>query len=92
MKKRTGCWGEGKFVGILGYTDDLLLISPSLDGLQEMTKSCEDYARSLNLSFSTNVNLMKCKTKCMAFLNQECELRNITMDEKDLPWVKRLNI
>ena len=53
-----------------------------------MTKSCEDYARSLNLSFSTNVNLMKCKTKCMAFLNQERELKNITLDGKDLPWVK----
>ena len=87
-KKRTGCWVEGKFVGILGYADDLLLISPSLDGLQEMTKSCEDYARSLNLSFSTNMNLMKCKTKCMAFLNQERELKNITLDGKDLPWVK----
>ena len=87
-KKRTGCWVEGKFVGILGYADDLPLISPILDGLQEMTKSCEDYARSLNLSFSTNVNLMKCKTKCMPFLNQERELKNITLDGKDLPWVK----
>ena len=53
-----------------------------------MTKSCEDYARSLNLSFSTNVNLMKCKTKCMAFLNQERDMKNITLDGKDLPWVK----
>ena len=77
-KKKTGCWMEGKFVGILGYVDDLLLVSPSLDGLQEMIKSCGEHARSLNLSFSTNANLMKCKTKCMAFLNQERELKNIT--------------
>ena len=28
-KKKTGCWVEGKFVGILGYADDLLLLSPS---------------------------------------------------------------
>ena len=77
---------EGKFVGILGYADDLLLLSPSLDGLQEMIKSWGEHARSFNLSFSTNANLMKCKTKCMAFLNQERELKNITLDGKDLPW------
>ena len=79
---------EGKFVGILGYAGDLLLLSPSLDGLQEMIKSCGEHARSLNLSFSTNANLMKCKTKCMAFLNQERELKNITLVGKDLPWVR----
>ena len=87
-KKKTGCWVEGKFVGILGYADDLLLLSPSLDGLQEMIKSCGEHARSLNLSFNTNANLMICKTKCMAFLNQERELKNITLDGKDLPWVR----
>ena len=65
----------------------LLLLSPSLDGLQEMIKSCGEHARCFNLSFSTNANLMKCKTKCMAFPNQERELKNITLDGKDLPWV-----
>ena len=87
-KKKTGGWVEGKFVGFLGYADDLLLLSPSLDGLQEMIKSCGEHARCLNLSFSTNANLMKCKTKCMTFLNQERELKNITLDGKDLPWVR----
>ena len=86
--KKTGCWVEYKFVGILRYADDLRLLSPSLDGLQEMIKSCGEHARSFNLSFSTNANLMKCKTKCMAFLNQERELKNITLDGKDLPWVR----
>ena len=57
-KKKTGCWVEGKFVGILGYADDLRLLSPSLDGLQEMIKSCGEHARSLNLSFSTNACLV----------------------------------
>ena len=71
-------------IGILGYADDLLLLSSSLDGLQEMIKSCGEHARSLNLSFSTNANLMKCKTECMAFLNQERELKNITLDGKHL--------
>ena len=87
-KKKTGCWVGGKFVGILGYADDLLLLSPSLDGLQAMIKTCEEYAKSLNLSFSTHDNPKKCKTKCLAFLKQERHLKNITLDGKDLPWVK----
>ena len=62
-KKKAGCWVEGKFVRILGYADDLLLLTPSLDGLQKMIKSRGEHNRSLNLSFSTNANLMKCKTK-----------------------------
>ena len=45
--------------------------SHQVDGLQEMIKSCGEHARSLNLSFSTNANLIKCKPKCMASLNQE---------------------
>ena len=87
-KKKTGCWVMDSFVGILGYADDLLLLSPSLDGLREMIKTCEEYAKSLNLSFSTHINPNKCKTKCMAFLNNERDLKNIMLDGKELPWVK----
>ena len=85
-EKKTGCLVEGKFIVILGYATDLLLLSTSLDALEEMIKSCGYYARSLNLSFSTN--LMKCKTKCMAFLNQQRELKNTTLDGKDFPWAR----
>ena len=28
-KRKTGCWENGSFVGILGYADDLVLLSPS---------------------------------------------------------------
>ena len=86
-KKNTGCWMNNTFVGILGYADDLILLSPSLDGLQSMMKTCADYAKTHNLSFSTHVNPKKCKTKCMAFVNNDRELRNIMLDGKPLPWV-----
>ena len=38
-KRKTGCWVKGSLVGIVGYADDLLLLSPPLDGLQEMVKT-----------------------------------------------------
>ena len=87
-KKKTGCWMNNAFVGILGYADDLLLLSPTIDGLQSMFNTCEDYAKTHNLSFSTHANPTKCKTKCMAFVKDDRELRSITLDGKLLPWVE----
>ena len=43
-KKQTGCWFNDKFIGIVGYADDLLLLSPTLHALQEMAKTCEEFA------------------------------------------------
>ena len=87
-KFRTGCWMNGSFAGIVGYADDLLLLSPTIDGLQEMVKNCESYAQDHNLKFSTNDNLKKCKTKCIAFIKKDKPLKNIVLNGKNLPWVK----
>ena len=86
-KRKTGCWVNGTYVGIVAYADDLMLLSPTLDGLQEMTKTCEDYASTHNLSFSTNPIIKKCKTKCLAFLKKERNLSNIKLNGMELPWV-----
>ena len=77
---------KGHFVGILGYADDLLLLAPSHDALQEMI-SCEHHAKELNISFSTNENPKKCKTKCMSILKKDRDMKNITLGGKQLPWV-----
>ena len=53
-EKKTGCWINGDFVGIVGYADDNFLMSATLDGLQEMLDTREDYANEHNLTFSTN--------------------------------------
>ena len=39
-----GCWANGKYHGIFGYSDDNMLLSPTQFGLQEMLKICEKYA------------------------------------------------
>ena len=52
-KKRTGCWVNNMFIGIVGYADDLLLLSPTIEGLQEMVKTCETFASDHKLRFST---------------------------------------
>ena len=75
-KKRTGCWINNNYIGILGYADDIFLLSPTRDGLQEMVKTCDNYATHHNLTFSTNSDYRKCKTKCLAFLKNTRNLKN----------------
>ena len=65
-KKKSGCWIHNDFFGIIGYADDIFLLSPLLDALQDMIATCENYASAHNLSFSTDVNTNRCKTKCLA--------------------------
>ena len=83
-----GCCKGRNYVGVLGYADDLYLMAPCIGGLQEMLKVCEKYAEDHNLKFSTDVNPNKSKTKCMAYLHKEHELRNLTLCGNKLPWVK----
>ena len=75
------------FAGIFGYSDDNLLLAPSLDSLQEMLKVCEQYAAEHNLKFSTNENPVKCKTKCIAFQKQDHPRRSVELCGVPLPWV-----
>ena len=87
-RKKTGCWMNKEFVGILGYADDLLLLAPSRDALQEMITNCGAFAKELNLTFSTHEDPRKSKTKCMAFLSKDRSIKRVTLNGKELPWVK----
>ena len=86
-KNRDGCWVNNEYVGIIVYADDIVLLSPTIDGLQNMIDTCSGYAKSHNLKFSTHENPAKSKTKCMAFLLKKRELRKLNLDGKPLPWV-----
>ena len=87
-RKRTGCWVNCNYMGIFGYSDDNLLVAPSLDSLQEMLLTCEDYAEKHNLKFSTDPNPSKCKTKCIAFLFKNRKINDVKLCGVPLPWVK----
>ena len=87
-RQKSGCWVDDMFCGIAGYADDLLLLAPSIDALQHMIKTCEEYARSHNLTFSTDPNPRKCKTKCLAVLKNDRDLRKLRLNGSELPWVK----
>ena len=81
------------YYGVLGYADDLLLLSASRTGLQAMVKMCESFAKSMKLKFSTNVDPVKSKTKCVVFSkvkNLKDRLAPIILNGDPLPWVDRV--
>jgi hypothetical protein len=87
--RRSGCWMGSTYLGILGYADDNFLLAPSREALQNMLDTCEEYAMEHNLKFSTNVNPVKSKTKCMAFLKKTREIQPVKLCGDDLPWVEK---
>ena len=52
-----------------------------------MLKICEKYAENHNLQFSTDERPSKSKTKCMAYLRKDRELRKLKLCGNELPWV-----
>ena len=85
-----GCHVAGVFMGALGYCDDLALVSPSRDSMQEMLNVCEKFAKLTGLTFSTDPNPSKSKTKCIFMCGRKTGLAKpapLTLDGKMLPWV-----
>ena len=47
-----GCYVSGKFLGCIMYTDDLLLLSASVSGLQSMLNICYCYGIDIDIIFN----------------------------------------
>ena len=86
-KQKYGCWVNGKYHGILGYSDDILLLCPSIAALRHMLETCEKYAVGHNLQFSTSADPSKNKCKCISFGNKLKSIPNLKLCDNDLPWV-----
>ena len=86
-----GCMVAGVYMGAVGFCDDLLLMSPTRDGMQVMLDTCQRFARRYNLQFSTDPDPIKSKTKCI-FVSGRSKTKqkpvNLILDGKMLPWVE----
>ena len=89
-KEKSGCWINGNYYGILGYSDDILLLAPTISALKQMLKTCEKFAVQHNLQFSTNLVPAKSKCKCIAFGCSTEELPNLVLCNNKLPWVNTI--
>ena len=81
-----GCYINNVFYGILGYADDLVLLSPNRYGLQCMLNLAKSFLDKLGLKISVNhVIPKKSKTKCVAFGIKQ-DPHPISLNGINLPW------
>ena len=72
-----GCQIQGIYLGIWVYADDIIRLSPSRNGLQEMTNIHEKFALNRKLKFTTNVDINKSRTKCVIFNKSNIDSNNV---------------
>ena len=87
----SGCQIGEFYAGCFGYADDLFLLSPSRKGLQEMLDISEAYVKEHSISFSTDPDASKSKTKGIIFSRKPLKLEPepVKLDGNPLPWVKQ---
>ena len=90
-KSGSGCHIDTYYAGCFGYADDLLLICPSRKGLQDMLDLAEIYVSKHNISFSTNPDLAKSKTKAIIFTRKKLKFvpTELRLNGNALPWVEQ---
>ena len=84
---KLGCSIGNLYFGIMVYADDIILLSPSRMGLQAMMDICQEFALAHNLKFSTNIDPVKSKSKCIHFSKKKLDLAKIVLNGQHLPWV-----
>ena len=80
----------GSWIGAVGYADDLLLLDPCRSAIAAMLKVCETYAIDYNISFSTDENPKKSKTKVIYMCGDDKFRKypaKLKLNGRDLPYV-----
>ena len=83
-----GCRIGDLCYSIIGYADDLALLSPSRGTLQLMVDKCEQFFSSRGIRVSTNVIPEKSKTVCLAF-NAPCVPKPLVLYGVNVPFVSQ---
>ena len=76
----------------MAYSDDLLLLCPNRYAAEKMLKICEEWSKETGITFSTNDDPAKSKTKVMVINKPQRQLcEPITLYGKKLPFVKKID-
>ena len=77
-KKGIGCYIDHLFTVALGYADDIILLAPSVNAMNEMISICEKYAEEHKILFNGK------KSKYLVFGNYEFN-PTITVNNEPVP-------
>ena len=81
----------GKFMGAACYADDVVLVAPCQQAMQVMLDKVQDFAARYNISFSTDPDPRKSKSKCIFIIGKRRGLVKpapLVLCGHQLPWVQ----
>lgn len=81
QSKGYGCHVGNIWIGCIMYADDILLLSPSVAGLQKMLDLCVLYAADVGITFNTT------KSMCMMIGSKHGMISCMTLGTDRLLWV-----
>ena len=77
-----GCWMSNLYIGFILFADDILLISPTINGLQRQLNICASFSDERFIIFNDK------KSVCLQFgLNCSSIKFNLVLCNKELSWV-----
>ena len=79
-KSGIGCHIHGKYMGSLGYADDVTLLSPSIRGLNRMLSICEDFGKEYFIKFNSK------KSMCIKY-GEKYDCEKSQLNEETIIWV-----
>jgi len=77
-----GCFIGNMFYGALGYADDVILLSPTVYGMQHLLHVCARYGEEYNVLFNPD------KTKLIHVKKIKCSISNISFMGKSIARVE----
>ena len=84
--RQLGVWAHvaRMFISVACYADDVVLIAPCQQAMQMMLATVESFALKYNISFSTDPDPKKSKSKCIYVVGKK---RNLSKPSSLLIWV-----
>ena len=80
---KAGCTIDGFYIGIVMYADDILLLAPTVHGLQRMLDACSVYFKQQRLDFNVK------KSCCLAFgTASKTIVEPMVLQDKQIDWVE----
>ena len=77
-----GCHIGNTFYGCFLYADDIIILSPSVCGLQKMLDTCVEICSRIRLKFNPD------KSFCISFgRNTKFDITPMLLDNFDIPWL-----
>ena len=85
-KSGIGCHVGHLSYAAIGYADDVILLSPSIHGLEDLVTICEQSASEYGVTF----NVKKTQSICFGRLSANVELRQICVNGQQIIWVDKV--